>query len=588
MSRTIRAPGVYPAPVEERHQRMGLLETGIPGFIGMTERGPTNEPVRVTSLEDFHYTFGRLDEASYLADAIKGFFANGGRQAYVLRVAHLVRRGREEVARAAELRIQGAQGQDTLALYAADEGAWGNQVKVSVVPQEPRASTFLTLDLSEGDTAAVVKSTHGLERGTLIRIRDKEKECYRVISSLSGKTIVWEDQDELKESFESGAPTYIEPVEFTITVDAPGGREVFKNLSLAPSSANYVERVINARSHLISVQDLSTDVDLAASMPVAVETAYLTGGADGLSTVTPEDYVGVNIGPDERFGLAALEAVEEIDLLVAPDLMWALKNSHGFRTETDVEVVQQAMISQCERLKTRFAIMDFPDPIDHRKASQWRLLFDSAYGAFYFPWLQVDNEAGERRLIPPSGHVAGVYAKCDEKMGAYRAPANEPLEGIVGLGRDLFEHDIAQLNQEGINCLKAFPRRGIRVWGARTVSSDPQWIFINVRRVVSTVIRSVARGLQWSVFETNNPKLWKSLELQVGSFLRTLWTKGFFSGATPEESFYVKCDGETNTQETRDAGMVIIECGVAPVRPAEYLVFRVESELPQAVPETPG
>jgi len=584
VSTNLRAPGVYKAPDETKYVTLELGVTGIPGFIGLTARGPTNAPVRITSEQHFLHVYGELSEGGYLRDAIRGFFANGGRYCYVLRVAHMVRRLREETARMASYKLKDGEGRTTLTAFAANEGHWGNDIKVSVKRQKPRVSTFLTLDLNVGDTSAVIKSTHGLSRGTIVRIFDGEKDSYRTITDLSGKTIVWEAAQPLDKAFRSGAPTYIEPVEFTLEVKSKAAQEVFHNLTLSPNSDQYVERVVNGTSELVRVEDGRSTTVLPESFPVDLEQKLLEGGSDGLFTVTPEDFIGANIGPDERFGLAAFEAVEDIDLLVAPDLMWMLKKSAGFRTEKDVEVVQQAMISQCERMKTRFAILDFPDPTDHRRASQWRLLFDTAYAAFYFPWIQVDTPNGEMRLVPPSGHVAGIISKCDQVMGPYRAPANEELQGVVNLGRNLFDGDIGQLNSEGINCLKSFSTRGIRVWGARTVANDTQWRYINVRRVVNSVIASVERGLQWAVFEVNTPILWKNLERQVGSFLRDLWNKGFFRGDTPEEAFYVKCNDETNPKEVRDARMVDKECGVSPVRPAEYMVFRVQAEVSQTAP----
>lgn len=581
MTTTLRAPGVYRAPDENRYVQLQLGSTGIPGFIGMTQRGPTNRPVRISSEQHFRHVYGELEEGGYLLDAVRGFFANGGRYCYVLRVAHMVRRLREETARMANLKCKDGEGRTTLTIFAANEGMWGNEVKVTVKRQKPRVSTFLTLDLAEGDTSAVIKSTHGLARGTVVRIYDGEKETFRTITDLSGKTIVWEAAQPLDRPFRSGAPTYIEPIEFSVEVRWKEMAEVFNNLTLSPISDQYVERVINTQSELIRVEDGRTATAYPEAVPVDLEEKLLEGGTDGLFTVTPEDFIGANIGPEERFGLAAFEALDDVDLLVAPDLMWTLKKSAGFRTEKDVEVVQQAMVSQCERMKTRFAILDFPDPLDHRRASQWRLLFDTGYAAFYFPWIQVDTVGGEKRLVPPSGHIAGIYSRCDKEMGVFRAPANEEINGIVDLARNLFDTDIGQLNAEGINCLRSFPRRGIRVWGARTVSNDTQWRYVNVRRVVNAVIASVEQGLQWAVFEANTPILWKTLERQVSGFLRELWNKGFFRGDTPEDAFYVKCDDETNPKETRDAGMVIIECGVAPVRPAEYLVFRVQADVPQ-------
>jgi hypothetical protein len=579
---TLRAPGVFKAPDENRYVQLELGTTGVPGFVGVTQRGPTNRPVRINSEAHFEEVYGVLEEGGFLRDAVKGFFANGGSHCFVLRVAHMVRRLREETARVASLKLKDGEGRTTVSVAASNEGMWGNELKIAVQRQKPRASTFLTLDLAIGDTSAVIKSTHGLARGSIVRIYDGERETFRTVLDLSGKTIVWDSSQPLDTAFRSAAPTYIEPVEFCLEARWRNVHERFQNLSLSPVSDLYFERVVNSQSSLISVEDSRTPTTLPESLPLNVEERLMEGGTDGLFTITPEDFIGANIGPDERYGLAAFEAVDEVDLLVAPDLMWTLRKSAGFRTEKDVEVVQQAIVNQCERMKTRFAILDFPDPLDHRRASQWRLLFDTGYAAFYFPWIQVDTASGERRLVPPSGHVAGVYSKCDRNMGVFRAPANEELHGVVDLGRNLFDTDIGQLNAEGINCLKSFPQRGIRVWGARTVSNDSQWRFVNVRRIVNAVISSVEQGLQWAVFEVNSPILWKTLERQISGFLRDLWNKGFFRGDTPEDSFYVKCDDETNPKEVRDAGLVVIECGVAPVRPAEYLVFRVQADVPQA------
>jgi len=585
VSTTLRAPGIYQAPDEQRYVMLELGRTGIPGFVGVTQRGPTNTPVRITSEAHFVDVYGELVEGGYLRDAIRGFFENGGRYCYVLRAAHMVRRRSEETARMAQTKLKDGEGRTTLTIYAANEGVWGNEIQVKVERQKPRVSTFLTLDLSPGDTSAVIKSTHGLARGTIVRIHDGLKDAYRTILDLSGKTIVWSSEAPLQDGFRSGAPTYIEPVEFTVDVSWGERRELYRNLNLSPQSDQYAERVVNQESEIIMIEDQRSSTPVPENQPVDVEERFLESGADGLFSITPEDFIGVNIGPEERFGMAAFEAVDEVDLLLAPDLMWCLHKSTGFNTEKDVEVVQQAMISQCERLKTRFAILDFPDPIDHRRASQWRLLFDSAYAAFYYPWLYVETQDGSRRLVPPSGHVAGIYSKCDAMMGPYRAPANEEIVGVVDLGRELFSTDIGALNSEGINCLKPFTGgRGIRIWGARTAASDPQWRFINVRRVVNAVIASVEQGLQWAVFENNTPFLWKTLTRQVSAFLKDLYDRGFFRGNSPEDAFYVKCDDETNPKELRDAGVVVVECGVAPVRPAEYLVFRVSADVEQIGP----
>ena len=576
-----RAPGVYVARDAGGAVRLELGPSGVPGFVGLTQRGPTNAPVRVNSFEEFRRLFGSLGPQVYLDAAVAGFFENGGKTCYVLRVAHQVSRRGESVAKPASLSLLDGTGAPVLEVCAANEGEWGNRVSVSATRQEPRVSTFLTLDLREGDTSAVIKSTHGLSKGSIVRIRDHETEVYRTILDLDGKTIAWDPAQPLERGFRSGAPTFIEPLEFTLKAQWGATKESFENLSLSTTSERHVAKVVNGRSSLIKVVVTSEGKGTwPEGYPVDLEATLLSEGVDGLFTVTPEDFIGANIGPDERFGLAALEHVEEIDLLAIPDLMWALEGSAGFRTEKDVWVVQDAMITQCERLKTRFAILDFPDGRDHRRASQWRLLFDSTYAAFYFPWVML-NDDGCERLVPPSGHVAGIYARCDDAMGPYRAPANEAVRGIFDMGRDLTDGDIGTLNKEGINCLKSLPQRGIRVWGARTASSDPAWRYVPVRRIVSAVISSVERGLHWAVFENNDRFLWKQLVHQVTSFLLELWQAGFFKGATPEDAFYVKCDEETNPLEVRDAGRVVVECGVAPVRPAEFVIFKVDSEIEQ-------
>ena len=571
-----RAPGVYRAPAEQRYSPISLGPSGVAGFVGLAERGPTNAPTRITDYAQFRRVYGELENDNYLDEAIKGFFENGGRVCYVLRVAHLVRRRREDIARSAFVKVVDELDQPTLTLRAANEGMWGNNVTVQLRRQEPRVSTFLTLDLRPSDTSAVIKSTLGLERGAVVRIHDGEKSAYRVVADLSGKTITWSRP--LEHEFKSGAPTYIEPVEFTVEARWGMNKELFENLSMSPNNDRYVVRAINGSSELIRVEDHRSSSELPQNFPVALEEQALKQGSDGMFTVTPDDFIGANIGPEERFGIAAFEAVDEVDLLVAPDLMWALKNSAGFRTEKDVEVVQDAMVSQCARLRTRFALLDVPDPVEHKRAGQWRLLFDTPYAAFYYPWVVVEDRRQQVRLVPPTGHVAGIIAKCDATEGAYRAPANEDLTGVVDLGRELNDTDLGAMNAAGINCLKSFPRRGIRIWGARTAASDPQWRYINVRRTMNAIIASVEQGLQWAVFEANSQFLWKTLTRQITAFLIELYKAGYFQGRTPEEAFFVKCDAETNPPEVRDAGMVVVECGVAPVRPAEFLVFRVTAE----------
>lgn len=579
----IRPPGIYREKEEEkRYTPITLAKSGIAGFVGLAEKGPTNTPVKITSFEEFKEIFGNLNVGSYLGPAVQGFFLNGGKECYVLRIAHLTEKGRGEIAKPATLRLLDKNGKPTILISATSEGIWGNEIKISVESRPPSTQTFLTLDLHEGDTEATIKSTHGFQRGTIIRLFENGNFEYRVIYNLSGKVISF--LEPLSRKFSSGTPTLVEPVEWSLRVTTPKREEIFNNLSFSVVSANYFEKVINTKSRLIRVANLNSPNPIPENFPVEVTNVPLKGGSDGLYNVTPDDFIGFNVGPNERTGISAYEVVEDVDILIAPDLMWCLKNSTNFSTQKDVEVVQQAMISQCENLKDRFAILDLPDEKSHRLASQWRLMFDSQYAAFYFPWLLIESR-GNRISIPPSGHVAGIYARCDNNFGVHKPPANEEILGIYDLTADIRDEEIGFLNSEGINCIRAFTTRGIRIWGARTTSSDTQLRYINVRRVINTIIRSLNLNSQWVVFEPNSPKLWKTLSRNVTSFLYDLWKKGFFKGRYPEDAFYVKCDDETNPPEVRDAGQLVVEVGVAPVRPAEFIIFKVSQQIIEAEKE---
>ncbi len=582
---SVRPPGIYPTTSNERrYTPIDMVNTGIAGFVGLTQKGPTNTPVRLRAPEHFRQIFGELPFDTYLESSVQGFFDNGGEECYVLRVCHLQDRGRGEIAKKAEARLRDENGKLTILVEALNEGMWGNDVSIQVRRPEARVQTFLTLDMHDGDVAATIRSTHGFQRGTVVKIYDDDVIDYRTVTELDGKNIHWRIDEPIERHFKSGAPTYVEPLEFEVEVSTLTHKEVYRELSFAPNSDNYFARIINAQSELIRVLDMRNDSELHARYPVATEPELLKGGTDGVFNVTPDDFIGMNIGPQERYGVAALEAAEAIDLLVVPDLFWCLEHSDGFRTMKDVEVVQQAMVTQCERLKNRFAVLDFPNHKERLHALQWRLLFDSAYAAFYYPWVVVDSPTGDRVEVPASGHVAGIYARCDKAVGVHRAPANEEIEGILDLSVLLGDKDIGYLNSHGINCIRSFAKRGMRVWGARTVSSDPMTRYINVRRTITSIIRSMEVNLQWVVFEPNEPRLWKAITFAVSHFLQKLWKAGYFKGRSPEEAYYVKCDGETNPPEVRDAGMVVVEVGVAPVRPAEFILFRIAEETAEFGP----
>ena len=290
--------------------------------------------------------------------------------------------------------------------------------------------------------------------------------------------------------------------------------------------------------------------------------------------VTAKTFIG---SADKRTGLGGLEAVDEVTMVAIPDLMAAYERDD--LSEEDVKAVQNAMLSHCEKMKYRFAILDPLPGLSPQDVKSWRMEkagYDSKYGALYYPWISVSNPLGEgSMMIPPSGHMAGIYARSDAERGVHKAPANEVVRGAIGLELQITKGEQDVLNPIGVNCIRAFPGRGVRVWGARTLSSDPAWRYINVRRLFNYVEASIELGTQWVVFEPNDVDLWERVKRDITAFLTLVWRDGALFGNTPSEAFYVKCDEELNPPEVRDAGMLIIEVGLAPVKPAEFVIFRI-------------
>lgn len=268
-----------------------------------------------------------------------------------------------------------------------------------------------------------------------------------------------------------------------------------------------------------------------------------------------------------NLGLETLIPLDDIDLLCIPDVMLY---------PAEAASLQQVVLEHCDGAGDRFAILDsLPDAtLDAALVQRGRL--SGTNGALYYPWVRVLDERGETGdFIPPCGHVAGVYARSDRRVGVHKAPANEVLEGVLDLQVNLSDAQQGFLNPEGVNCLRAFPGRGIRVWGARTLSGDPNWTYVNVRRLFITAGRWIERNLTGMVFEPNDLKLWTRITRELTAYFTDLFRRGALKGGTPQEAFYVKCDAETNPAEVQDAGMVVTEIGLAPAVPGEFIVVRI-------------
>ena len=302
-------------------------------------------------------------------------------------------------------------------------------------------------------------------------------------------------------------------------------------------------------------------------------TYELSGG--GIPPLTAGDFIG---DAAERTGLGGLEVLDDVRILLCPDIMAGYDGSD--KAKERVKMVQEAMITHCELMRYRFAVLDTPPGLNAQQAKEWRnyVNFDTSYAAMYYPWISIADLSGSgstTKMVPPSGHVVGIYNRTDGERGVHKAPANEIVRGAINMELQISRGEQDTLNPIGVNCIRSFPGRGIRVWGARTLSSDGSWRYINVRRLFILVEASIDIGMQWVVFEPNDQNLWARVRRDTKAFLTTIWSSGALFGLTADEAFYVKCDEELNPPEIRDLGQLIIEIGICPVKPAEFVIFRI-------------
>lgn len=366
----------------------------------------------------------------------------------------------------------------------------------------------------------------------------------------------------------------------------------------APNAEAYVNEAFAVNSWSQFVKEFVAEDSRSTPLSQAVFGFFQNGGS--------RCYV-VNIGTNgsllgdgkRRQGLALLEEIDEVAIVAAP----------GFTDAASYD----ALLEHCERLQDRFAILDAPETVTNidvlkkvgtaaaskPKKSEGEAgagdtsggsssstetggarprTSDRGYGAFYFPWIVVSDPFSPREpvAVPPSGHLAGIYARTDATRGVHKAPANETVRGALDLTYRITQSEQGELNTLGVNCLRFFPTQGIRVWGARTLAdSASEWRYLNVRRLFNMIEESIAQGTRWVVFEPNDMTLWKSIRRDINAFLTLQWRQGALMGATAEEAFFVQCDEETNPPEVIDAGQVVAVIGIAPVKPAEFVIFRI-------------
>ncbi|WP_327397377.1 phage tail sheath family protein [Streptomyces phaeochromogenes] len=622
-------PGVY---VEETSFRSKSIE-GVPtstfAMAGLTRYGPLPYvlpdgasvpvmPTLVTSYTEFERAFGDLSspsedgKANYLAHAARAFFANGGQRLYVARVFPWDRDAQDAIdmdapfARRAVTAPGPAVPGAPVALptwRARWPGSAGRRIRITVTRRlsrdrivvDPGRQDARLVGVSE--LAAVVV----LPRDTLLG-RDDPIDPATVFIARRG--------DDQVLGFEDG-PDHVTPIdpetsgyqlELDVTVTSAGGRsDTYTQLALHPDHPRSVYRVLRAvdpadelaQVHLqhgstgpppapAPTTPTPTAGQLAAALLADASQGYLTDGANGNDgiTLTPEDLLGSE--PDDNdparpgTGLNALAEIDDIALVAAPDIV-RLGDPDTIKTATD------HVIGHCERLRYRMAIVDPPAESGLSQVRAFRSRFDTTYAALYYPWIEIidptqrpdPGSAPATLLLPPSGSVAGIFARSDINRGVHKAPANEVVLGLskfetaVDFGRQ------AVLNPEGINALRFFPGRSNRVWGARTMSSDPEWRYVNVRRLFIYLEHSIDQSTQWAVFEPNNERLWRNLRQTIEDFLLVVWRTGALMGSKPEEAFFVRCDRTTMSQNDLDNGRLICEVGVAPTYPAEFVIFRI-------------
>ncbi len=342
-------------------------------------------------------------------------------------------------------------------------------------------------------------------------------------------------------------PHTIHPGEATV-------REEYAHLSSDEASPDFYVKRVNGTSRLVRLERAGR-----GGRPAAATERWLFRGRDG----------GACADSDCQAALDLLGQVDEIALVCCPD-------EPGFPSVTG------QLLEHCARLKDRFAILQaplsVPDLLHHRPPR------DSRYGAYYLPWVRVRHAMNGREvLVPPGGHIAGIYARTDQERGVHKAPANEAVRGLLadpldperGLALRITQAQQEALHPQGVNLLRYFPGKGVLLWGARTMASDPEWRYVNVRRLLIFVEASIRKAIGWVVCEPNEEPLWATLRSSVGNFLTELWRAGMFQGQTPDEAFFVKCDRTTMTPADLDQGRLVLVIGIAPIKPAEFVVFRV-------------
>lgn len=563
------APGVYVEEVDRGSRPIEGVSLSVGGFVGFTEdvRGDAElfKPMMVTNWSQYLECFGKpgsdgfTDFNAYLPFAVQGWFANGGGRCWVVSIGTKLPGSPQPPAEEIATRLFSSN-------------------------RQPSLSCNLKVD-EEAETGGALALPGQPER-LVVRIMDSEPKP-------------------LAEDAEEGSEAPLNSGEFFTVVVSQGNQELerFEHLSMNPevetAVADYAETQLE-NSDFITIRNISQSGQALSRRP-----------SNGAYEIAPPPYVATEDRftrdlqgqRDDRTGIQGLFEIDEVSMVSCPDLMLAYQN--GLLDIEQVHGVMEMMLSMCENSfpgpAYRMAVID-PPPVKPAKGmtavspeqqkpqdvAQWLTMLNrrSMFGATYYPWIKVANprNGGRPIAVPPSGHMMGIWCRTDEARGVFKAPANETPRGVIGLAYETNMREQELLNPLGINCVRNFAsyNRGLKVWGARTLvePDNVQWRYISVRRLLSYIEKSIEIGTQWAVFEPNDPDLWARVNRTVSNFLERLWREGALFGGSPSEAFYVKCDGDLNTHETIMLGRLYVEVGVCPVRPAEFVVFRISQWAP--------
>jgi phage tail sheath protein FI len=607
------SPGVYVEETSFRAKSIEGVATSTAGFVGQTRFGPTADTPRlVTGYEDYQRYFG--DDAdlllggvptlNHMAQAVRLFFLNGGARVYISRVvvppagqtlADITARSAPLTTSAGSAfiraRYPGLAGNLRVRMQALRSG----NLRVGTGAASTVTGVRLgdVLELSNGGTAKnrIVKPAGAPAGDPGDPLSTDPAQLGAVSFDSTGRPVVTAqtgvvDLSTFAFAQKIGLAVFVEPNGDGTT----GSRsDQIQNLSTHPDSGQFVGSVLRTEDWANDIEpptDRTNRIWLSLpALPAAAADRTgvagsllatlvngspfaLSGGGDGAVALSA-DYAGGGAAHDAT-GLAALADVPDIAIVATP-------GSAAIDDADERQAVRDTLIAHCETLKYRFAVMAGEQGADTTAIREVRGMHDTSYGALYYPWLVIPATSGTRDTVQvsPEGAVIGVYARTDIERGVFKAPANETVFGTLRFSRNVNKGEQDVLNPEGINCLRNFEGRGNLVWGARTMSSDLDWIYVNVRRLFIYLEHSIDNGTQWAVFEPNNEQLWLKIRLTIESFLYETWRSGALMGSKPEEAYFVRCDRTTMSQSDLDNGRLICLIGVAPTKPAEFVIFRI-------------